>query len=207
MNPPTAVPDPVGAFIDALAGQDSDALAATCRPDVAFRALAPGESVVCGSAGEVATVFRRWFGTARRIEVNASEAAPVMDRIGFGYRLRLHDAEGTRLVEQRAYADVEDGQFAALDLVCSGFRPETAAAAAEHVHRFDAGALGCGTGLPREFRARIGLIPVGDVLEVVARDPSAREDLPALARMLGHRVRSAGGGPDGTFIIQVERAK
>ena len=44
------------------------------------------------------------------------------------------------------------------------------------VHRFDAGDLGCGSGLPREFRARIGQIPIGHILEIVTKDPSAKED-------------------------------
>ncbi|MEX0832799.1 MAG: sulfurtransferase TusA family protein [Actinomycetota bacterium] len=50
-------------------------------------------------------------------------------------------------------------------------------------------------------------IPVGDVLETVARDPSARDDLPALARMLGHEVLSSEWGEDASVIVSVKRMK
>lgn len=75
------------------------------------------------------------------------------------------------------------------------------------LHDFDAGDLGCGTGLPREFLARIRAIPVGDVLRTVVADPAAREDLPALARMLGHSVQSIETASDGRLVINVERVK
>jgi TusA-related sulfurtransferase len=45
------------------------------------------------------------------------------------------------------------------------------------------------------------------LLEVVVRDPAAKEDLPALARMLGQQVRSIDSAPDGRQIITVERKK
>jgi TusA-related sulfurtransferase len=75
------------------------------------------------------------------------------------------------------------------------------------VHVFDAGDLGCGTGLPREFRTRMKQIPVGHILEVLSRDPSSKEDLPSLARLLGYQVRSVEPGPDGKHRIRVERSK
>jgi TusA-related sulfurtransferase len=73
------------------------------------------------------------------------------------------------------------------------------------VHCFDAGELGFGTGLPRELRALLDQIAVGQFLEVVTRDPSAREDLPSMSRMLGHRVRSVDSGPEGNTLTTVER--
>jgi TusA-related sulfurtransferase len=75
------------------------------------------------------------------------------------------------------------------------------------VHEFDAGDLGCGTGLPRAFKQRLDSIAVGDLLRAVVADPAAREDLPALARMLGHRVQSVEEAPDGRLVINVERVK
>jgi TusA-related sulfurtransferase len=67
--------------------------------------------------------------------------------------------------------------------------------------------LGCGTGLPRAFKQRLDSIAVGDLLRAVVADPAAREDLPALARMLGHRVQSVEEAPDGRLVINVERVK
>lgn len=74
-------------------------------------------------------------------------------------------------------------------------------------HIYDAGTRGCSEGLAKEFRLRMGAIPVGDVLEVVVRDPAAKEDLPPLARMLGQLVRSVQAHDDGRLVICVERAK
>lgn len=74
------------------------------------------------------------------------------------------------------------------------------------VHDYDACDLGCGSGLAGEVRRRLAAIPVGDRLRVVARDPSAREDLPALARLLGHVVVAVEGNGDGTTIT-LERTR
>lgn len=74
-------------------------------------------------------------------------------------------------------------------------------------HDFDAGDLGCGTGLPRAFAGQMRAIPVGDILRASVADPAAREDLPALARMLGHRIHAIEDGPDGRLLITVERLK
>ena len=74
------------------------------------------------------------------------------------------------------------------------------------VHEFDACDLGCGSGLPAEVRRQIAAIQPGDQLRIVARDPSAREDLPALARLMGHRVVAIEAGP-GATIITLERTR
>jgi len=74
------------------------------------------------------------------------------------------------------------------------------------VHDFDAGELGCGTGLPGEVRRRLAALPIGERLRIATRDPSAREDLPALARLLGQRVVAVDPAGD-TTIITVERTR
>jgi TusA-related sulfurtransferase len=75
------------------------------------------------------------------------------------------------------------------------------------VHTFDAGELSCATGLAEEFRSQIQRIPVGDELLVRTGDPSAKEDLPPLARMMGHTVRSIESSPGGSLVIDVERGR
>ncbi len=75
----------------------------------------------------------------------------------------------------------------------------------KQVHRFDAGTMGCAEGLNGEFKKRLEAIPVGDLLEVTARDPVAKDDLPAFARLLGHEVRSVGLAEDRSIVIVVER--
>jgi TusA-related sulfurtransferase len=102
-----------------------------------------------------------------------------------------------------AGAQVSLGSF---DLLCSGFH-SLRQPVMSGVHEFDAGTLGCADGLAGEFRKQIGAIPVGDVLIVTARDPAAREDLPPLARMMGHTVRSVETPGDGRLLMTVERGR
>lgn len=200
-------PEPVAILLESLLRKDFERLKGVLDPGVRFRALAPGESVDVGSADEAVGVFRKWFGDKDEVELVLSEAEPLVDRIQLRYRLRLRRNGEPFLVEHRLCGDVEGGRFVSVDLLCSGFRPCGPAPGAGTVHRFETGGLGCGTGLPREFRARLGQIPVGHQLEVVTRDPAAREDLPSLARMLGHRVVATDSGPDGEITIRVERVK
>ena len=75
------------------------------------------------------------------------------------------------------------------------------------VHTFDAGDLSCATGLAEEFRRQIRRIPLGDALLVTTGDPSAKEDLPPLARMMGHTVRSIESSGEGSLVIDVERGR
>jgi TusA-related sulfurtransferase len=72
---------------------------------------------------------------------------------------------------------------------------------------YDAGSMGCGEGLPMEFRRRVLSVEVGEVIEIVLRDPSAKDDLPSLARMMGHRIRSMRDRDDGALVVLVERAR
>jgi TusA-related sulfurtransferase len=195
------------AFVDALLRLDFEGLEATLEPKVQFRALVPGELVDVATASEAVQCFGRWFGDKTDLELLQHKSEMLMDRLLLEYRLRLHKKGQPYLVEQRMCCFIENEKFAVIDMVCSGFRPEGVVETAPSVHRFDAGDLGCGSGLPREFRARIGQIPVGHILEVVTRDPSAKEDLPSMARLLGHKVQSIDRGAEGNLIIRVERAK
>lgn len=195
------------AWFEALAAGDFGRLGLLLAPEVRFRALVPGEHVDVVGSHEVVGCYRRWFGDKTDFERLDSHAAMLVDRASVRFRARLRRGDESYVVEQLLWGDLEQGRFATIDLVCSGFRPEGSRAEAGAKHVFDAGELGCGTGLPREFRIRMTQIPVGHVLEVVTKDVSAREDLPSLARLLGHAVRSVATGPDGRHIIQVERSQ
>lgn len=72
---------------------------------------------------------------------------------------------------------------------------------------YDAGDTGCGEGLHMEFRRRLQTLEVGELIEVTMRDPSAKEDLPPLVRMMGHRIRSTEELGDGSMKLIVERAR
>ena len=69
----------------------------------------------------------------------------------------------------------------------------------------DFGDRGCGDGLARDLRRRIEAVAVGERLRVTVRDPSAKADIPPVARMLGHRIVSQEPFPDGRLVIILER--
>jgi len=200
-------PSVARAFLDALASRNFSALEETLAPTVRFRALVPGEVVSASTAGDTAACFKRWFGDKTDIEMLDRQIDVLVDKVRVGFRARLKKNEQPHLIVQQFCGDLENGRFTSVDLLCTGFRPEAAAPVHETTHVFDAGDLGCGSGLPREFRTQLTLIPVGHVLEVLTGDPSAREDLPSMARLLGHQVQSVDTGTDGRIRIRVERVK
>lgn len=195
------------AFLDALVRHDFKVLGASLAPGVRFRALVPGEAVDADTAADVVACFQRWFGDKTDVEILDRRVETLVDRLRVEFRARVLKKGQPLLIAQSLCGDLEDGQFATLDLVCTGFRPEAAGVPHDTTHVFDAGDLGCASGLPREFRTRIGQIPVGHVLEIITGDPAAREDLPSMARLLGHQVRSVDAGPNGMTRIRVERSQ
>ncbi len=194
-------------LLRAITVRDFDAITKVVSPTARFRFLIPpGPDEVTGGA-EVAGRFRRWFGDAEAFEILAASVEELVDRVSVRYRFRLHEETEWKEGEQQIYVDVDDeGQIAALDLLCSGFR-RSASDASAGTHVFDAGSLGCADGLAGEFRRRMSAIPVGDLLVVATDDPSAKEDLPPLARMMGHKVRSVESPVDGRLLMTVERGR
>ena len=172
--------------------------------------IPPGPGQTEGAA-EVAAKFLEWFGDADELRIESILAEPLADRTSLRYRFSLHEKDGWKEVEQQQYVDVdEDGTISAIDLLCSGFRPvgdPDTTGGSKRMHRFDAGSLGCADGLAQEFRRRVLAIPVGDVLLVETSDPAAKEDLPPLARMMGHTVRTVEPSDDGRLLITVERGR
>ena len=195
------------AFVEALAVRDFEALRALLSEDIRFRMLLPSGPQQEDGAASTAGRFISWFGDAGELELQASTVDYVADRIAVSYRFRVRDLNGWRLIEQHLVVDVaDDGRMQAIDLLCTGFRP-LPEPASNGVHQFDAGDLGCADGLAGEFRRQIQAVPVGEVLVVTARDPAAREDLPPLARMMGHTVRSVDAADDRRVLITVERGR
>jgi TusA-related sulfurtransferase/uncharacterized protein YuzE len=197
-------------FVRAVAARDLAGIVRALAPDARLRYLIPGGPDGAEGAGDVAATFLRWFGDADVLHVRSIRAEPIADRTSMRYRFVLHEQEGWKEVEQQTYVDLdEDGRIAAIDLLCSGFRPgeDPDAPLPSGAHRFDAGTLGCADGLAREFRRRILAIPQGDVLVIQTSDPAAKQDLPPLARMMGHTVRSVEPSGDGRLVITVERGR
>jgi len=195
----------------AIAARGYVAMHSTLAHDARFRYLIPPGPGQIDGAAEVAAKFLEWFGDADVLRIQGIVAEPLADRTSLRYRFLLHEKNGWKEVEQQLYMDMdEDGAISAIDLLCTGFRPTEepgALAPSTRMHRFNAGTLGCADGLAVEFRRRVLDIPIGDVLLVETSDPAAKEDLPPLARMMGHTVRTVGPSADGGLVITVERGR
>jgi TusA-related sulfurtransferase len=200
-------------FVRAVVDRDREGILGALTQSARLRHLVPSGPAELRGAAEVAARFLGWFGDADVLQVRSLLVEPIADRISVRYRFVMHERGGWVVVEQQMYLDLdEEMRIGGIDLLCSGFIPDTEAdpdpgPQPNGTHRFDAGDLGCADGLATEFRRRIGAIPVGDLLEVTARDPAAKEDLPPLARLMGHAVRSVETPGDGRLLITVERRR
>lgn len=118
-----------GVFLEALATRDYERMATVLGATVRFRALLPpGPMEFDGPAG-VTGAFRSWFGDAEDFEVVDATVGEVGGRLHLSWRIRVRPApfgigESWHVIEQQGYADAADS-IEALDLLCSGFRPET----------------------------------------------------------------------------------
>jgi len=197
------------AWLDRFSTGDFDGTAALFDPDVEMRALLPDGPHTYNGREEVTGKLKWWFGSGDEARSVHAEARAVEDRVELSYGFHILNAvdgamPGWHAIEQRAFCDVGT-MIERIDIVCSGFRPIVEKSGG--LHRFDAGEMGCGDGLPQEFRRWVRSIPVGDVMEVVTRDPAAKEDLPSLARLMGNTVKSIEPLEDGRLLISVERGK
>lgn len=191
------------AMLDALAARDFPTLSGCLAPAVRMRALLPGGLRELAGPEAVVGQFRHWFEGADPFDAEAATVVTVGSRSSLHYRfaLRRPGRPEREVIEQYAYVDGTDA-VEVVDLVCSGFLPLPEPSVT--VHHFDAGDMGCSDGLAQEFRRQVRALPAGDVLVVVARDPAAKEDLPPLARLMGHAVQSIEARPDGGLTITVE---
>jgi TusA-related sulfurtransferase len=190
-------------FAHTLEVRDVEGLRDLFADDAAMTALLPRGPVSYQGRDEVVGAFATWFGH-RAVTDLAVSATMTVDRPTISYRAATTSPDrGPERIEQHLVLDEVDDRIRRVRLLCSGFRPATAADAAPVA--FDAGTLGCGDGLARAFKERLAAIEVGASLETVARDPSAREELPALARLLGHDVCSVTDRDDGAVTVTVVR--
>ena len=196
-----------GEFVAALADRDAQRLESCLGPEVRLRALVPSGLQEERGPAAVARRFMGWFEDAETVQVLDKSEHSVVDRLHLRYRFReLYSDGASDLIEQEAFCDLEEGRIVSIDLLCSGHLPQVSSPDTA-IRRFDAGDLGCGSGLPQEFRRLMQAIPMGSTLEVSTHDPSAREDLPSLARLLGHRVVSVDDASDGSTVVSVQRGR
>lgn len=117
------------ALVAALAQRDFPRLANTLAPDVRMRALIPPGPVEVSGAEAAAAKFSSWFADAEELELIRSGSDTVADRLHVFYRLRVKKPGDLRkIVEQHLLCAFDDDRISALDLVCSGFRPDEAEA-------------------------------------------------------------------------------
>jgi SnoaL-like protein len=124
---PSSATNPGTAFVAALAERDFPRLAGTLTPDVRMRALIPPGLVEISGAEAATAKFSSWFGNAEAFELIRSGSDTVADRQHVFYRLRVKKpGDVPKLVEQHLLCAVDGDRINALDLVCSGFRPNDA---------------------------------------------------------------------------------
>jgi SnoaL-like domain len=122
---PSSATDPGMALVAALADRDFPRLAATLAPDVRMRALLPPGLVELSGADTAAAKFSAWFGDAEELELVGSGSDAVGDRLHVFYRFRVRKSGSVaKLVEQHLLCAFDRDRIDALDLVCSGFRPD-----------------------------------------------------------------------------------
>jgi hypothetical protein len=118
------------AFVEALAERDYPRLARTLAPDVRMRALIPPGPLEVSGSEAASAKFSSWFGDAEDLELVSSGSESIADRVHVYYRLRVRKPGNVwKLVEQHALCAFDGDRIVALDLVCSGFRPDISPAA------------------------------------------------------------------------------
>ena len=110
------------AIAAAVAGRDSDRLAAAVTDTVRLRALLPGGPIEEHGRNAVVARFGRWFADMDAVDLVESAGEAIADRLLIHYRLDLAQ-RGTRWAcTQTSICKVNDGRLATIDLLCSGFR-------------------------------------------------------------------------------------
>jgi hypothetical protein len=119
-----------GVFLEALANRNFERLAETLAPQVRFRAMLPPGPMDWEGADTVSAVFGSWFGEAEDFELIDATVGEIGGRLHLSWRLRVRPApfdigDGWHVIEQHAYAEAAE-TIDTLDLLCSGFRPDSA---------------------------------------------------------------------------------
>ena len=175
-------------LIDALARHDRSRLAEVMAATVSLRALLPGRYVELAGVDAVAAEMLGWFDEVPEIVMAQANVEPVGDIWHAAFRFALRGMGVERVVEQHAYCTVVDGSIDTIRLLCSGFRPAHPPEAQPRADRYlDALGAGCATLTPAIAAALRELRP-GEVLAVLADDPSAPDGVAAWSRMTGHRI-------------------
>jgi hypothetical protein len=110
------------AMAAAVAERDAPRLSAALTETVRLRALLPGGPIEAHGREAVTARFRSWFADFDTVEVVASGAEVVADRLLIHYRLQIDRTTLRWICTQTAVCKVVDGRLAVIDLLCSGLR-------------------------------------------------------------------------------------
>ena len=113
-------------YVAALREQNWTALADCFHDAVTFNALIPPGLRTASDRDSATKYLQQWFGDADQIVLLGSQVEPLGDRLHITYRFRVHE-DKWYVVEQQAYCTLRDGRIERMDLLCSGFRPESGA--------------------------------------------------------------------------------
>jgi tRNA 2-thiouridine synthesizing protein A/cysteine desulfurase len=204
--PADQAPAVVDSFLEALTSRDFERLAICLAPAAQARLLLPRGAEDLAGRQQISGRLEKWFGSATEFQVVTCGHDEIGARQRASWRFRLvRDGQSWELIEQTAFIDLGPDGIQRIDLLCSGFIREAKPEGAQVI--FDAGDMGCADGLAQEFRRQIASVAVGGSLVAIVRDPAAREDIPPLARLLGHSVTSVEAQDEGALKITVERRK
>lgn len=116
---------PASGLAEALVAGDFERLNTMLAADVRMRALIPPGPVELSGAAGAGAKFASWFGGSKALELVRTGSDEVGDRLHVFYRLRVNRGDDpSTIVEQHLFCSLDEGRITALDLVCSGFRPE-----------------------------------------------------------------------------------
>ncbi|MDQ6877949.1 MAG: nuclear transport factor 2 family protein [Candidatus Dormibacteraeota bacterium] len=120
------------AFVDHLAARNFEQLAGTLAPDAVARFLLPRGPQETAGADAIARRFEGWFGGAGSFTVLSTVNQQVGRRSMLQWRFSLvRDGQTSEIIEQVAFVDVGPAGIYRLDLLCSGFLPDSEALACD----------------------------------------------------------------------------
>lgn len=125
---PNARTDVARRFLDCLAAQDFERLAADLSDDVRLRAVLPGDTKEWSGPERVTRTFARWFGDTEEyalVDTTVDDLGPRM-HVSWQARMRADRlGEGWFRVTQHAYVDTDEHhRIEHLWLTCSGYLAE-----------------------------------------------------------------------------------
>ena len=111
------------AFVESFADADFERIESLLAPDVAFRKLTPGGYAEATTVEGALEWFRNWRADVEDAELLAARVEPIGGKIQIEYTVRGVEDGMLQVFRQTAYATIEDGRIAAMDVLCSGSHP------------------------------------------------------------------------------------